>query len=160
MQLKQPRKKQLSLDSVMKNHFYIKLESPKPSVKLYVPDDIKLDMRVEGVRSPLELDDYDFKVFRTEQQANSWLKKYLRILKSLNNKRICKSRDLPAMLYKRRYMVQTLMGEKMQTYRHYPKKWKPGQLFNLHDQVFFLTVKLTSLKRNSRKSYCYKFQLA
>lgn len=144
----------------MKNYFYIKLESPKPSVKLYVPDDIRADMKAEGASSPIKLDDYDFKVFRTEREANSWLKKYLRILKSLSNKRICKSRDLPAMLYKRRYIVQTLMGEKMQTYRAYPKPWRPGQYFNLHDQVFFLSVRLTSLKKVGKNSYRYKFKLA
>lgn len=143
----------------MKNHFYIKLDTPNPSVKLYLPEDIRADMRAEKVNLPLKLDDYDFKVFRTERAAKSWLKKYLRILKSLSNKRICKSRDLPAMLYKRRYMVQTLMGEKMQTYRHYSKEWRPGQRFNLHDQVFFLTVQLTSVKKIGRGSYCYRFQL-
>lgn len=143
----------------MKNHYYIKLNTPRPVVRFYPVESIKADMKSEGVRSPLALDDYDFKVFRTEKEAKKWLEKYVKILRSLSNKRICKSRDFPAMLYKRRYMVQTLMGEKMQTYRDYPKPWKPGQYFNLHDQVFFLTVKLTSLKRLSRNSYCYRFKL-
>lgn len=143
----------------MKDLYCIVLGTKDPKVTLYSVDDIKADLKYFGLKNPMELDDYDFKVFRTEKAANSWLKRYSKILKSLNNKRICKSRDLPAMLYKRRYMVQTLMGEKMQTYRHYPKEWKPGQLFNLHDQVFFLTVKLSSLKKMGRGSYCYKFRL-
>lgn len=143
----------------MKDHYYIKLETPNPVVKLYPVEDMKIDMRAEGVKTPLALDDYDFKVFRSEKQASTWLKKYLKILRALHNKKICKSRDFPAMLYKRRYMVQTLMGEKMQTYRHYSKEWKPGQFFNLHDQVFFLTVRLTSVKKIGRGSYCYRFQL-
>lgn len=143
----------------MKDLYCIVLETKDPKVTLYSVEDIKADLKYFGLKKPMELDDYDFKVFRTEKDANSWLKRYSKLLKSLNNKRICKSRDLPAMLYKRRYMVQTLMGEKMQTYRSYPKMWKPGQLFNFHDQVFFLTVRLTSINKVGRKSYRYKFKL-
>lgn len=143
----------------MKDHFYIRLDTGKPKVRLYPADDIRADMKSEGVRSPMALDDYDFKVFTTENAATVWLAKYMKILRSLSNKRICRSRDFPAILYKRRYMVQTLMGEKMQTYRSYPKAWKPGQYFNLHDQVFFLTVRLKSLKKLGPNSYCYKFSL-
>lgn len=143
----------------MKDLYCIVLETKEPKVTPYLKEDVKADLKYFGLKNPKQLDDYDFKVFRTENEANAWLKKYLQILRSLSNKRICKSRDLPAILYKRRYMVQTLMGEKMQTYRHYSKDWKRGQLFNLHDQVFFLTVRLTSLKKVGRASYCYKFQI-
>lgn len=144
----------------MKDHFYIKLDTSKPKIRIYPAESIKLDMKSEGARSPLALNDYDFKVFRTEAEANRWLSKYIKILRGLTNRKICKSRDLPAMLYKRRYMVQTLMREKMQTYRSYLKiDWKPGQFINLHDQVFFLTVRLTSIKKVGRSSYRYKFDL-
>lgn len=144
----------------MKDHYYIKLDTSKPKVRLYPSEAIKVDMKSSGAKSALALDDYDFKVFRTQKEADRWLGKYLKILRSLNNKKICKSRDLPAILYKRRYMVQTLMREKMQTYRSYLKEdWRPGQYINLHDQVFFLTVRLTSIKKVGRGSYRYKFNL-
>ena len=143
----------------MNDFYYIKLNTSNPVLRLYPVASIKTDMKNAEVKSPIALVDYDFKVFRTEKEANLWLAKYLKILRSLDNKQICKSRELPAMLYKRRYMVQTLMGEKLQTYRSYSKPWKPGQYFNLHDQVFFLTVKLTSMKKISENSYLYKFKL-
>src|SRR5690606_10428833 len=98
--------------------------------------------------------------FNSEKKAEAFLKQYKKIKASLNNRKICKSRSLPAILYKRRYMVLTLMGLKPQTYRSYLKPWKIGQLFNLHDQTFFLTVKLKDLFYDkSEKLYCYKFTL-
>lgn len=140
----------------MKDAFCIPVSTGEPTIYLYSAEDIKSDLKENGFRKLSQLDDYDFKVFESEKKAEKWLKDYLKILRSLSNKKICKSRELPAILYKRRYMVQTLMGEKSQTYRSYKKDWKPGQLFNLHDQVFFLTVRLKRIVKTS-DGYKYEF---
>lgn len=101
----------------------------------------------------------DYKVFETESDAHKYLKTYEATLKGLDNKKICKSRDYPALLLKRRYIVQILLGEKKSTLRHYKKLWPPGQLFNFHDQTYFLSVRLESLERQSSGLYEYKFTL-
>ena len=138
--------------------FLVNLER-KLEVFEYTNEVLKEDLEFFGVKSAHDLNDYDFKVFDTEKKANSWLKKYKKVLNGLDNKKICKSRDLPAILYKRRYIVQTLMKEKLQTVRHYKKDWKKGDLFNLHDQTYFLTVKLTKLTDLGNGLYQYDFKL-
>jgi hypothetical protein len=105
-----------------------------------------------------QLNSYDFKVFDDEAEAEAWLKEYISVLRGLSNAKICKSRDLPAILYKRRYIAQTLMREKMQTFRHYAKPWKPGQCFNLHDQTYFLTVQLKRITETDQ-GFRYDFDL-
>lgn len=145
----------------MKTYFYVELDKPASRLQVYEwPEaDLKKHMKEEGVRNPLDLEDYDCRVFDSEKKAEVFLKQYKEILNSLTNKRLCKSRDLPAILYKRRYMVLSLMGLKPQTYRGYKKNWKTGQLFNLHDQTFFLTVRLSSLTYEKSTGYCYKFKV-
>lgn len=140
----------------MKDAYCIPISTGEPKIYLYSSENIQDDLKENGLKKFSQLDDYDFKVFDTEKKARAWLKRYLKILRALSNKKICKSRDLPAILYKRRYMVQTLMGEKSQTYRSYKKDWKPGQLFNLHDQVFFLTVRLKRIVKTT-DGYKYEF---
>lgn len=118
------------------------------------------DMRIERVSHWTELSDYDFKVFASEHEANTWSERFLRVLKNLNNSKICEARDLPALLIKRSYMIQTILGEKLQTYRTYKKNWKPGQKFNLHDQVYFLTVTLTQITYDTKRElYRYDFSI-
>ena len=144
----------------MKDMFIIDLNKKDPKVDDYLIDDIQFDLDHFGYKEPMQLDSYDFKIFVTQKKAEEWLKIYKKILTGLDNKDICRSRDLPAILLKRRYMVQALMGEKLQTYRKYSKDWKPGQLFNFHDQTFFLTVKLITLEKDGKNGYCYKYKLA
>jgi hypothetical protein len=140
--------------------FYIvNLESKTPEVLEYTPKIMNDDLHHFKLKDPMELNDYDWRVFKSEREADRFLKKYMATLNSLDNKKICKSRDLPAMLYKRRYIVQTLMKEKLQTIRSYKKKWKAGDLFNLHDQSFFCTVELVSLTELGDNLYEYKFKL-
>ena len=146
----------------MKTYFYIELDKSPEKLEVfeYPEDNLRKLMKEAGVRNPLHLSDYDCYVFDSEKKADKFLSGYKKVLKGLSNRKICKSRDLPAILYKRRYMVQSLMRLKNQTYRSYKKPWTPGQLFNLHDQVFFLTVRLTSLTFDKRnRQYCYKFKL-
>ena len=147
---------------MMKTYFYLELDKPSHKLEIFEwpQDALKKYMKAERVNRPMELESYDCRIFDSEKKADAFLKKYKKILKSLSNRRLCKSRDLPAILYKRRYMVLSLMGLKPQTYRSYLKQWKVGQLFNLHDQTFFLTVRLKSLSYDKEaKSYRYKFKV-
>ena len=145
-----------------KRYFFVDLEASDKTIKVheYDLDSLKKDLRIFGLKKIADLNDYDWRLFDSEKKANAFLKSYQTIKKKLSNRQISKSRDLPAILYKRRYMVLSLMGLKSQTYRDYSKPWKVGQLFNLHDQVFFLTVKLKSITYDKKdKLYCYKFSL-
>ena len=139
-------------------YYCIDLDDRSPEVLEYSGQVLADDMEYFGVKNALDLDTYDRKVFRSDEDADAFLDHYLDVLKNLDNKKICLDRSLPAILYKRRYIVQSIMGEKCQTYRHYKKNWKPGQLFNLHDQTFFLTVRLKSITETP-DGYCYKFEL-
>lgn len=121
--------------------------------------ELEEDLKFFNVKDAQELDTYDRRIFKTESQAETYLTKYAKTLKSLDNDKICHSRDLPAMLYKRRYMIQTILGEKNKTVRSYCKNWKAGQLFNLHDQTFFLTVRLKRIFQLSDGDYQYDFEL-
>lgn len=148
--------------SKIKLYYYVELDRPADKLEIFEfpPENLRILMKDAGVTRPLDLYDYDCPVFDSEKKAEKFLRDYKKILNGLSNKQICKGRDLPAILYKRRYMVQSLMRLKNQTYRSYEKSWTPGQLFNLHDQVFFLTVRLTSLTFDKKtKQYCYKFRL-
>lgn len=105
--------------------------------------DLELDLEYFGYSSYKELNDYDFKVFETLNEAESWLEKFQKTLKSLDEKDLCLKKGIPALLYKRRYLIQTLMGEKMQTFRDRDIGVKSGDLMNLYDQTYILTVKVT-----------------
>jgi hypothetical protein len=146
----------------MKLVYCVDLDTPRPEVLEFSGDDLEADLEYFEVSSPLELDNYDRRVFLSEVEAEAYLNTYLKTLRSLDNAKICKSRQLPCMLYKRRYIVQTLLNSKMYTERHYKKNWKPGVLFNLHDQTYFLTVRLTQLEEledDDGVFYRYYFEL-
>ena len=131
----------------------------------YVHEDIADDMKQLGAKTIDEISDYDFKIFSTKSSAEKWLAKYVKTSERLKDKRICRSKDLICILYKRRYMIQTLMGEKNQTYRDSKRvqsmmaEVRPGSLFNLYDQTFFLTVRLIKAVKAGRGVMCYKFRL-
>lgn len=143
----------------MRDMFLIDLKAnwKNPEITIYKSEMILDDMKYCKVKKASDLDDYDWKVFETESQAEAWLKRYVSVLKNLDNSKIRKisGGGLP---YKRRYIVQTLMGEKFQTYRDYSKNWTKGKLFNLNDQTFFLTVRLISIEKIGAK-FKFSFEL-
>jgi hypothetical protein len=72
---------------------------------------------------------------------------------------------IPLLRYKRRYLVQTIMGEKNYTSRNSPRvtklmsKLKVGDMFNLNDQTFTLTVILTKVITTDNETFKYEFKL-
>ena len=142
-------------------YYYIDLEAKHLEVEAYDSDCLAEDMEFFGVKNALELSDVDWRVFDSKEKADSWLKKYERTLNALDNKKLCQSRQLPAMIYRRRYIVQALLKEKLFTERHYLKKnWKPGDLFNFHDQTYFLTVRLTKITELKKDKFRYEYEIA
>jgi len=139
--------------------FYIDLTDSVPFVSTYEPKYLKRDLDDAETKNPLDLSDYDWKVFLSRDDAESFLRAYLSQLKTLSNSRICRSRELPGMLYKRRYIVQSIMKLKNQTFRSYKRDWKSGDLVNLHDQTFFLTVRILKITKVDDE-WRYDFELA
>ena len=146
-----------------KDCYLIDLDKAPLCIKLFASEDVASDMKYFKVRKPIDLSDYDRKVFTTFAAAEKYLKKYKATLSYLRKKKTCLRKDVPAILYKRRYMVQTLMREKNQTYRDSPRVIKMmsdlrvGDMFNLYDQTYSLTVVLTSVnKSKGLYKYCFK----
>ena len=138
--------------------YYIDFLDKKPSVSEYEKKYLNEDLTEAQTSDVMKLDEPDWRVFKDPKHAHEFLARYLYILNhELDNKKICVSRDLPCMLYKRRYIVQSLMGIKNQTYRSYFKDWKPGQLLNLHDQVHFLTVRIKKITQTKDDEWRYDF---
>lgn len=154
-----PRPAAYGAAAVAPGRCYLDFTRARPRVRSLTAAAHARILRLNDIETLSELDGYDHRVFDTALEAEAFLEQYLEQLDTLSNARICKSRDLPAILYKRRYMIATLLGLKNHTYRDYKKKWTPGQLFNLHDQVFFLTVRLKSIKSVGGGDYKYDFEL-
>jgi hypothetical protein len=140
-------------------YFCIDLDSSKPEVMEYSGAALETDLEFFGAKNPLELSNFDRRVFDSERDAVKYLRKFLSIRRNL--KRIAKKGDdAPCMLYKRHYMIQTILGEKLYTERDYLKKfWTPGTMFYLHDQINFLKVKLKKVSE-IENGYRYDFLLA
>jgi hypothetical protein len=149
---------------MIKDCFVIDLDKTPLEIKTFESQDVKADMKYFRVRKPIDLSDYDRKVFTTLKAAEKYLARYKATLSYLRKGKTCLRKDVPAILYKRRYMVQSLMREKNQTYRDSPRviqmmsKLRPGDMFNLYDQTYNLTVVLTSVSK-SKGVYKYSFKL-
>ena len=147
----------------MKDCYVIQLDKTPLSIKILDADRVAVEMKYNRVRKPQALSDYDRKVFTTRGAAEKYLKKFKAALSYLRKNKTCLQRDIPIILYKRRYMVQTLLREKNQTYRDSPRVIKmmsglrAGDMFNLYDQTYSLTVVLTSVsKSKGLYKYCFK----
>ena len=139
--------------------YVIDLDVTRPELSYLDEDGLNEDFTYFQTNSLDDLSDNDRKYFKTESEASTFLKTYLKTMDGLKNEIICKDKNLPNLLYKRRYIVLSLLGLKNQTYRHYLKPWKKGQLINLYDQTFFLTVEIVSITEIEDGNYEYKFKL-
>lgn len=139
--------------------FCIDLDVSKLEVMEFSGSELQMDLKHYRVRDPLKLTTPDRKIFKTESKAEMYLKKYLSVLRKL--KQHCKKvPGAPCMLYKRRYIVQAILGEKLYTERDYLKPdWTPGMVFNFHDQVNFLPVRLNRITELKEGGYRYYYSL-
>lgn len=113
-----------------------------------------------GVSKIEELNDYDRRFFKSLDDCNEFLDEYEETEERLRRGDFCKSKALPCLIYKRRYLILSAMRVKLQTFRKYSKNWKTGQLFNLYDQTYYVTAKLKKITYDSKeKLYCYDFEI-
>lgn len=143
----------------IRDAYVIDFDSKSPEVLLYERETIIEDLEAFKLKDVQRLDSPDWKIFSHERDAIDFLKRYNETLRALDNAVICKSRSLPAMLYKRKYIVQALMRVKKHTERDYRKNWTSGQLFNFHDQTYFLTVRLKKITQLDDNGYRYDYEL-
>lgn len=130
-----------------------------PEVAEYDDETLQAELEEFDVDTPTELSDFDRMVFTDEAAAEKFCKDYMRAEMRLKSERLCVSRNLPSLPYRRRYLALLLMGMKLQTSRTYPKAWKAGQLFNLHDRTHFVTVKLVSIIKTGANEWSYHFTM-
>lgn len=143
----------------MNDHYIVDLTLAQKRVQLYEVETIRDDLEYTGLKSVDALASIDRHIFRNATDADSFLASYNSTLVKLSNAEICLNRKLPAMLYKRRFIVLALLGLKFSTIRKYRKAWTPGQLFNLHDQTYFLTVRLLSIEELDGGNFKYNYEL-
>jgi hypothetical protein len=136
----------------------------EPRVQEYDEEALELDMRKENALKVEDLTDWDRIVFSKEGDALDYLERYFEIYDEMPTQQWCQSRELPALPYRTRNLVQTLLGDKLQTRRAFSKPWAKGQRFNLHDRKTFVTVELTAPvidhgpKAPKDERYEYKFK--
>ena len=140
-------------------YFCIDLDVKVPEIMEFSGKALQEDLEFYNVSNALELSDFDRKIFTSEADAELFLKQYREAYTLLVQSYKVKNSKLPCLLYKRRYLVQSLMGAKPYTVRKYKKQWEPGQEFYLHDQVHFLPVRLTSITPVSNGEWRYDFDL-
>lgn len=139
--------------------YYIDLYDSKPVVSEYEKKYLNQDLREAETSNVMDLDDVDWRIFTDVKRAHDFLANYLHVMKHvLPHYKGNSSPQFKHMLYKRRYLVQTLMGLKPQTFRNYYKPWQ-GEMVNLHDQIHFLPVRVTKITQTQDNEWRYDFEL-
>ena len=138
--------------------YCIDLDKRNPRVLILDGEELDFDLEYFGKRRAVDLTTYDRRVFNSIPEASQFLEKYEEVENSLTSRKLKRDPSLPNLLYKRRYMILTIMGLKLETSRHFNKKWKPGQLIQLYDQTYFLTVRLKKITEVSPKEFRYEFE--
>lgn len=145
---------------MQKKYFLLDLEKSISSLDItyILESDLKADLKAMGLRQWHQVDSFDLKIFDKEVDAEKYLEKYLSAFEDLKKMQNKINKNLPAIRYRRRYLIQTLLGEKLFTNRSYEKNWSKGQKFNFHDQTYTITVELESITKESEGNYRYDFK--
>ncbi len=144
----------------MSNVWYVDLLDRSPVVSKYEERYLNADLKDHETDNAIDLQDWDWRIFKSMTRAERFVAAYCDVLDNLDAYCRDKGAQVPHMLYKRRYLVLTLLGIKRHTVRSYLRPWKPGQLVNLHDQTHFLTVRITSIEDLGDGEWKYNFELA
>lgn len=147
--------------------FAIDLRQKDKKILIFDQDCIEELKTQNQVKDVLELSNYDVKLFKHWHEANDFLEEYSKAEQKLDQFKIKKdAKKMPKILYKRRYMIQSLIGKKNQTVRNSKRVVKmmstlrPGDHFKLYDQTFEITVKLTKVKQLDKTNVQYDFKIA
>jgi len=142
-----------------KKAFAVCLYTKNPFIIEISAKEIKLDMEHYNASTPEEMSDENIRVFSDATKAAEFLELYLKTLKNLDNKKLCKNKNAPNLLFKRRYIVLALLGLKLSTVRKGQRKsLKIGQLVNLYDQTYFYTVRLINEENLGKGQWKYTYE--
>lgn len=133
--------------------YCIDLDTSRPQILELSKEELAYDIEFYG---GLKRIPPDRRVFKTEDEAKIFLEDYSATMRRL--KRLPADNGYPCMLYKRRYLTLSAMGLKLYTERDYLKPWKKGQLFNFHDQTYYLTVRLKKISKLKDGGFRYDFE--
>lgn len=125
--------------------YCIDLEDKRLSIMSYPKDSIQADLEAFGLSRVKDLEDFDWRLFKTERQASKFLRRYRQALKSL--KKLPAPKGLSCLLYKRRYLALAAMKVKKWTERDYFKNISVGEIFYFHDQTFFVKARMTRVEQ-------------
>lgn len=131
----------------MLNKIYcVDIDTKSPEVEVIFREDYLVQLREIDSKKLMDLETHDLRLFRSYIDAENFLKGFKKTLDSLKGLKLNAIKDIPKILLKRRYIATSLMGVKKLTTRHYNKNWKKGTIFQLFDQTYFLTAKLTKIE--------------
>lgn len=120
-----------------------------PRIESMIKNDFPNELEYHNTSNIMDLENHDWRLFKRVSGAQKFLENYNKTLLDLPNMHLSAKKELPKMLLKRRYLVTSLMNVKTYTTRKFKKDWKKGQLFQVYDQTFFVTVKLKSIKERT-----------
>lgn len=144
-------------------YYAIDTETKALDIMEYDEDSLSEDLKFFGVKNALQLDSPDWKVFSSLENAEDWKLKYVRTMRLLNGKTYKKSESfsgLPCLLYKKRWIAQAILGDKLSTQRHFSKDWKVGDKFYFHDQTNFILCVLTKpIKEVGKSQFKYEYKI-
>lgn len=121
--------------------------------------DILNYVKFKKVKNIIDASSPDRKFFKTEKAAQKFIEKFIDAEKKLTRKKDCKNPDAPCLIYKKRYLIQSIMKIKNCTVRKYKKDWKKGTIINLYDQTNYLSVKISSIEEIEKGKFQYNFKV-
>lgn len=96
----------------------------------------------------LDLGDHDNFTFKSVSEAEKFIDDYLAIYNDLCTDTYKSVPKMPKLLLKRKYIPTTLMGLKNKTTRkNILKNCRSGDLFQMYDQTYFITARMTEIRR-------------
>lgn len=141
------------------NVWYVDLLDSSPVVSKYDPRYLEADLADAETSDPKQLEDWDWRIFLSENAAHEFLGAYVHALRDLPRQPEGPRPTRRYMPYKRRYLILTLMGLKTFTDRSYDKGWKRGDLFYLNDQTHFLLARVKRIEALGDGEFRYHFDL-
>lgn len=140
--------------------FVVTVAGIKPEQFSVEGQELKDDMKHFKVKCPTKISNWDMRVFKTSHEANDFYENYIDMMKNMKKYSVCTDRNLPSLLFKKRYIALTLLGIKFYTTRtgERLKNANEGDLINIYDQTHFHTVRLTKKEKINDKEFKYSFE--
>lgn len=143
---------------MLSNCFYVDTREKNVIVNQMTKEENSLYKEVSKINPAWK---YDIMAFSKIEKAMIFRRNFQAVLNDLRKEELKSIPKMPKLLMKRRYIILAILGHKNLTTRHFKKDWKIGSLFQIYDQTYFLTVKLTKLKEvkiNNETFYEYHYK--